>query len=83
LNNPAPSGVKGCVNAATLRSRARYWWRKEIRWWLVIVLVVLSLRSSLADWSDVPTGSMKPTILEGDRVFVNKLAYDLTDQSFG
>jgi len=25
----------------------------------------------------VPTGSMKPTILEGDRVYVNKLAYDL------
>jgi signal peptidase I len=70
-------GVKGFVNAATLRSRARYWWRKEIRWWLVIGLVIFSLRSSLADWSDVPTGSMKPTILEGDRVFVNKLAYDL------
>src|ERR1035438_131374 len=65
------------MNAATLRSRARYWWRKEIRWWLVIGLVVFSIRSSLADWSDVPTGSMKPTILEGDRVFVNKLAYDL------
>ena len=65
------------MNAATLRARARYWWRKEIRWWLVIGLVVFSLRSSLADWSDVPTGSMKPTILEGDRVYVNKLAYDL------
>jgi signal peptidase I len=65
------------MNAAILRDRARYWWRKEIRWWLVIGLVVFSLRSSLADWSDVPTGSMKPTILEGDRVFVNKLAYDL------
>ena len=65
------------MNAATLRSRARYWWRKEIRWWLVIGLVVFSIRSALADWSDVPTGSMKPTILEGDRVFVNKLAYDL------
>ena len=25
----------------------------------------------------MPTGSMKPTILEGDRIFVNKLAYDL------
>src|SRR5512137_1083310 len=69
--------VKGFVNAAILRDRARYWWRKEIRWWLVIGLVVFSIRSSLADWSDVPTGSMKPTILEGDRVFVNKLAYDL------
>ena len=65
------------MNAAILRDRARYWWRKEIRWWLVIGLVVFSLRSSLADWSDVPTGSMKPTILEGDRVYVNKLAYDL------
>ena len=65
------------MNIATLRSRAHYWWRKEIRWWLVIGLVVFSIRSSLADWSDVPTGSMKPTILEGDRVFVNKLAYDL------
>jgi signal peptidase I len=60
-----------------LRARARYWWRKEIRWWLIIGLVVFSIRSSLADWSDVPTGSMKPTIIEGDRVFVNKLAYDL------
>jgi signal peptidase I len=65
------------VNTATLRSRARYWWRKEIRWWLVLGLISFSIRSSLADWSDVPTGSMKPTILEGDRVFVNKLAYDL------
>src|SRR5208283_4814391 len=39
--------------------------------------VLFSLRSSLADWNDVPTGSMMPTILEGDRVYVNKLAYDL------
>ena len=44
---------------------------------LVMALVLFSIRSSLADWNDVPTGSMKPTILEGDRVFVNKLAYDL------
>ena len=27
--------------------------------------------------SDVPTGSMKPTIVEGDRIFINKMAYDL------
>jgi hypothetical protein len=44
------------MNVAFLRSRARYWWRKEIRWWLVIGLVVFSLRPALADWSDVPTG---------------------------
>ncbi len=59
------------------RIRARRWWRKEIRPLLVLAIILFSIRSSLADWTDVPTGSMKPTILEGDRVFVNKLAYDL------
>ncbi len=65
------------MDSATFRSRALHWWRKEIRPFLVLALVLFSIRSSLADWNDVPTGSMKPTILEGDRVFVNKLAYDL------
>lgn len=50
---------------------------QEIRVFLIMILVVSSLRSALADWNDVPTGSMKPTIQEGDRVVVNKLAYDL------
>jgi signal peptidase I len=44
---------------------------------LVALLVSTSLKSAIADWNIVPTGSMKPTILEGDRIFVNKLAYDL------
>jgi signal peptidase I len=65
------------MNAAALRVRAGHVWRKEIRPLLVLALIIFSIRSSLADWNDVPTGSMKPTILEGDRVFVNKLAYDL------
>jgi len=43
---------------------------------LIFAVVMFAVRSSLADWNDVPTGSMKPTILEGDRVFVNKLAYE-------
>ena len=41
------------------------------------LLIIISVKSSLADWNDVPTGSMQPTILIGDRIFVNKLAYDL------
>ena len=65
------------MNMVMLRTRLRHWWQKEIRSWLILGLVIFSIRSSLADWSDVPTGSMKPTILEGDRVYVNKLAYDL------
>lgn len=59
------------------RKIVRQWWRKEIRPLLILAVVMFSIRSSLADWNVVPTGSMKPTILEGDRVLVNKLAYDL------
>jgi signal peptidase I len=52
-------------------------WRKEVQPLVILALVLFSLRSSLADWNDVPTGSMEPTILVGDRVFVNRVAYDL------
>lgn len=34
-------------------------------------------RSAVADWNTVPTGSMQPTIVEGDRIWINKLAYDV------
>jgi signal peptidase I len=34
-------------------------------------------RSAVADWYTVPTGSMQPTIKEGDRIVVNKMAYDI------
>ncbi len=51
-------------------------WREYRGFTLFVVLMVI-FRSALADWNTVPTGSMKPTILEGDRIFVNKLAYDL------
>jgi signal peptidase I len=65
------------MKMATVRSRARQWWQREIRPLLVLAIVLFSIRSSLADWNDVPSGSMEPTILVGDRIFVDKLAYDL------
>lgn len=41
------------------------------------VLLILASRSAIADWNYVPSGSMKPTILEGDMIWVNRVAYDL------
>jgi signal peptidase I len=52
--------------------------RRRVRSWLptlVMIVCLLAFRSSLADWYDVPSGSMQPTILVGERVVVNKLAY--------
>lgn len=49
--------------------------------WLVplalVGLIVAPIRSVIADWNDVPSGSMRPTIVEGDRITVNKLAFGL------
>ncbi len=59
------------------RARARHSWREWGKPLLLLILGVGSFRSAVADWNDVPSGSMRPSILEGDRIFVNKLAYDL------
>ena len=52
-------------------------WKTQIRPLLAVAAVVFPFKSAIADINFVPSGSMKPTILEGDVVFVNKLAYDL------
>ncbi len=36
---------------------------------IVALLIATSFKSAIADWNDVPTGSMTPTILAGDRIF--------------
>lgn len=52
-------------------------WRQNRSTILFFTFVVIPVKSALADLNWVPTGSMNPTIVEGDMVFVNKLAYDL------
>ena len=44
---------------------------------ILFILLMSVFRSAVADWYTVPTGSMQPTIKEGDRIIVNKMAYDL------
>ena len=60
-----------------LPRRLQKLWQDWLRPFALMVLVLSSFRSAVADWNDVPTGSMNPTIVEGDRIVVNKLAYDL------
>ncbi len=55
--------------------------KRVLKEWIIplaiVAAVVTPIRSVVADWNDVPSGSMRPTILEGDRIYVNKLAYGL------
>ena len=47
------------------------------RGFISFILLMVVFRGAIADWNVVPTGSMNPTIVEGDRILVNKLAYDV------
>jgi signal peptidase I len=60
-----------------MKQQLRSFWREWILPAVVAVAILAPLRSAVADWNDVPTGSMIPTILVGDRIFINKVAYDL------
>lgn len=53
----------------------RFW--KENKSLFLFIALMFVFRSVFADWNTVPTGSMKPTILEGDRILVNRIAYDI------
>lgn len=44
---------------------------------VLAILILTPVRSSIVDWYDVPSGSMEPSILPGDRICANKLAYGL------
>ncbi len=44
---------------------------------LTFMLCMFMFRSAVADWNVVPTGSMQPTIEIGDRIVVDKAAYDI------
>ncbi|MEO7414639.1 MAG: signal peptidase I [Opitutaceae bacterium] len=56
---------------------ARHLWREWIRPLALPLLFVTAAKSALADVNYVPSGSMQPTILCGDVLLVNKIAYDL------
>ncbi|HEY3596924.1 MAG TPA: signal peptidase I [Paraburkholderia sp.] len=58
-----------------MRLLARLW--RDNKKLVAFLLLMVLFRSAIADWNVVPSGSMLPTIREGDRILVDKIAYDL------
>ncbi|NMH61356.1 signal peptidase I [Alteromonas ponticola] len=57
-------------------SMMKQFWRTN--WSFVLLLSLMFVfRSSIADWYHVPSGSMEPNLIAGDRIYVDKTAYAL------
>jgi signal peptidase I len=69
LSDNAPWMIGGNVSINNLL--------RENRGFLLFLGLMFVFRSAVADWNHVPSESMLPTIKVGDRLGVNKLAYDL------
>jgi len=64
---------------------------KRMRWFIkewvepVIIAVILALiiRTFIVQAFKIPTGSMRPTLIEGDRILVNKFIYKFKEPKRG
>ena len=50
-------------------------WKEWGEPFLIAALIALVIRSFILGPYKIPTGSMRPTLLEGDRIFVDKVTY--------
>ncbi|HAG72084.1 MAG TPA: signal peptidase I [Gammaproteobacteria bacterium] len=72
------------VNTPSLSHRFKkhwggFWhgfWRENRQFFLLLATIIF-FKSAIADLSSISGASMQPTLLDGDKVWVNKLAYDV------
>lgn len=52
-------------------------WIRANKGFLLFLMLFGIFRTAVADWNPIPSASMHPNLLEGDVVFVNRLAYNV------
>jgi signal peptidase I len=52
-------------------------WLRHNKGFMVFLVLFGVFRTAIADWNPIPSGSMRPGLLEGDVVFVNRLAFNV------
>jgi signal peptidase I len=67
-----PSQLKA---SSDMQYIAAFW--RENRKFLLVLATIVCFKSAIADLNSISGRSMQPTLLDGDKVWVNKLAYDV------
>lgn len=71
MHKPYQPGQPGRI-----RGFLRPFWKENRQFFLLLGCIVF-FKSAIADLSSISGASMLPTLLDGDKVWVNKLAYDV------
>ncbi|MBL4574082.1 MAG: signal peptidase I [Gammaproteobacteria bacterium] len=66
---------KASISERLVSNLSLFW--KENRQFFLLLACIVFFKSAIADLSSISGASMQPTLLDGDKVWVNKLAYDV------
>ena len=58
------------------------YWLDNFKTFFIAILIALTLRTFVFEPFSIPSGSMKPTLLEGDYLFVSKYSFGYSKHSF-
>ena len=58
------------------------YWLDNFKTFFIAILIALTLRTLAFEPFSIPSGSMKPTLLEGDYLFVSKYSFGYSKHSF-
>ncbi len=66
-----------------MNPKLKYFIKEWVEPIVVAVVLALIIRAFVVQAFKIPTGSMKPTLLENDRIFVNKFIYRFKEPKIG
>jgi len=66
-----------------MKERMRYFVKEWVEPVIIAVILALIIRTFVVQAFKIPTGSMRPTLIEGDRILVSKFIYKFKEPERG
>ncbi len=66
-----------------MNSKLRYFLKEWVEPIIVAIVLALIIRTFIVQAFKIPTGSMRPTLIEGDRILVSKFIYKFKEPQQG